>query len=57
MIRTRDILDPNQALYQAELRPDVDSYAYTKKNFLQAFFLQILQNPQNSNLTPVILPL
>ena len=41
MIRTRDILDPNQALYQAELRPDVEAHIYIKKNILQVFFYQI----------------
>ena len=40
MIRTRDILDPNQALYQAELRPDV-CVIYTLKFFFCKHFLSI----------------
>ena len=37
-IRTRDILVPNQALYQAELRPVTESYTYIIFFILQVFF-------------------
>ena len=38
-IRTRDILVPNQALYQAELHPVDQSHIYTIFFILQVFFL------------------
>ena len=44
MIRTRDILDPNQALYQAELRPDVGIIFTLKKIILQAFFINLFNS-------------
>ena len=51
MIRTRDILDPNQALYQAELRPDVKAYIYTIFIFLQAFFYKKLSSKNGTENT------
>ena len=42
MIRTRDILVPNQALYQAELHPVDQGHIYTIFFILQVFFFRFL---------------
>ena len=41
-IRTRDILVPNQALYQAELHPVDQGHIYTIFFILQVFFFRFL---------------
>lgn len=45
-IRTSDFLHPMQALYQTELRPEMQSTIYHNKKFMQQLFIKFLSLKQ-----------